>query len=175
MYKENLDFRFWEHIFLHCVAMESVFAQISVSDGGSQWLGKCPWGTKFEGVKVWDFRMHKLSVVWPGREYPWVECQCHLDHCLSPSPARHLSLSPCTLQQGWSSPWEPQEKVISGFVLPFLLQVRLTQVSLKWFYFLLKKFSYDITYMWSLKYNTNELTKQKDSTDLENKLLVTRG
>lgn len=97
--------------------------------------------------------MHKLSVVWPGREYPWVECQCHLDHCLSPSPAQHLSLSPCTLQQGWSSPWEPQEKVISGFVLPFLLQVRLTQVSLKWFYFLLKKFSYDITYMWSLKYD----------------------
>ena len=33
---------------------------------------------------------------------------------------------------------------------------------------------YDITYMWNLKYDTNELI-YKTETDLENKVMVTKG
>ena len=35
--------------------------------------------------------------------------------------------------------------------------------------------SYDIDYMWNLKYNANELTKQKQTHRQENKLMVTKG
>lgn len=41
MYKENFNLGVQEHISLHCFALELVFPQSSVSDGGSH-----PWGKK---------------------------------------------------------------------------------------------------------------------------------
>ena len=40
-----------------------------------------------------------------------------------------------------------------------------------------RQIPYDITYMWKLKYDTNELTykTETDSQDIENKLTVTKG
>ena len=38
----------------------------------------------------------------------------------------------------------------------------------------LRQILYDITYMWNLKDSTNELI-QKTETDIENKLMVTKG
>ena len=39
-----------------------------------------------------------------------------------------------------------------------------------------RKTSHDITYMWNLKYNTNEcIYKTEIDSDIENKLMVTKG
>ena len=39
-----------------------------------------------------------------------------------------------------------------------------------------RQISYDITYLWNLKYDTNELIyKTETLTDIENKLMVTKG
>ena len=39
-----------------------------------------------------------------------------------------------------------------------------------------RQISYDISYMWNLKYDTNELiTKQKQTHSIENNLTVTKG
>ena len=38
-----------------------------------------------------------------------------------------------------------------------------------------RQIPYDITCMWNLKYDTNELNyKEKDSTDIENRLVVVK-
>ena len=39
-----------------------------------------------------------------------------------------------------------------------------------------RQIPYDITYMWNLKYNTNELIYETETdSDIENKLMVTKG